>query len=95
MQYAWGMWVIHATFGKYGGNRPLEKGRNTYGKIKVDPKNYDMNWIKLVQDGVQPIQILYYLSKCLPKKNPTVWKYLVQQFFVLNKADILQPLCLT
>jgi hypothetical protein len=27
------------TFGKYEGNRPLEKGRNTYGNIKVDPKN--------------------------------------------------------
>jgi hypothetical protein len=47
-----------------------------------------MNWIELVQ-------ILYYLSKWLPKKNPTVWNYSVQQFFVLNKADILQPLCLT
>jgi hypothetical protein len=35
-----------------------------------------MNWIELVQDGVQPIYILYYLSKQLPKKNPTVWNYL-------------------
>jgi len=39
MQYAWGMWVIHEIFGNYEGNRPPEKGRNTYGNIKVDPKN--------------------------------------------------------
>jgi hypothetical protein len=39
MQNAWGMSIMHVTFGKYEGNRSLEKGRNMYGNIKVDPKN--------------------------------------------------------
>ena len=47
MKYAWGMGVIHVTFGNYEGNRLLEKARNTYGNIKVDPKNQDMNWFRM------------------------------------------------
>jgi hypothetical protein len=49
-----------------------------------------MNWIELIQDGVQPIQ-----SKQLPKKNSTLWNYLPQQPLVLSKADISQPLFVT
>jgi len=45
-----------------------------------------MNWIELVWDRVHPIQILYSLSKQLPKKNPTLWNYLPQKPLVLNKA---------
>jgi hypothetical protein len=39
MQNAWGMSLMRVPFGKYEGNRSLEKVRNTYGDIKVDPKN--------------------------------------------------------